>query len=95
FPTTISERPILHTDQLTAALIRDCGPVVILSPGAPAELKESVSRLPLRVISRRLATESDAVPPLSVKIVFKDGRTMTVSDAAALQAALTSAPPGN
>jgi len=95
FPTTISERPILHTDQLTAALIRDCGPVVILSPSAPAELKESVSRLPLRVISRRLATESDAVPPLSVKIVFKDGRTMTLSDGTALQAALTSAPLGN
>ena len=95
FPAAISAQPILHTDQLTAALIQDCGPVVILSLSASPELKEAVSRLPLRVVSRRMAVESDAVSALSVKIVFKDGRTMTVSDGTALQTALTSAPPGN
>jgi uncharacterized protein len=87
-PADIVTRSIIHTDQLLASLIRDHGPVVLLSPSAPPALKEAVSRLPLRVIARRLAVESDAVPPSSVKIVFKDGRTLTASDRAALHSAV-------
>ncbi len=87
------ERPIIFTDQIQAALIRHHSPVVLVSADAPAELKEAVSRLPLRVISRRPATAADAVPAASVKIVFKDGRTLTASSSAALKSALGSSPP--
>jgi uncharacterized protein YyaL (SSP411 family) len=88
-PTDATTRPILHTDQLVAGLIREQAPLVLLSPDAPDSLKEAACRLPVRIVTRRLAVESDAVPTLSVKIVFKDGRTVTASTAAALQGALS------
>lgn len=88
-PLDVKDRPILHTDQLIAGLIRDQAPLVLLSPDAPDALKEAACRLPLRLVSRRLAVESDSVPALSVKIVFKDGRTVTASAPAALQNALS------
>lgn len=82
-PAEAVTRPILHTDQLIAGLIREHAPLVLISPDAPEALKEAVCRLPLRLMTRRLAIESDSVPALSVKIVFKDGRTVTASTAAA------------
>ncbi len=88
------ERPIIFTDHIQAALIRHHSPVVLVSADAPAELKEAVFRLPLRVVSRRPATAADAVPAASVKIVFKDGRTLTASSSTALKSALgPSTPP--
>ncbi len=88
-PIDATTRPILHTDQLVAGLIREQAPLVLLSPDAPDSLKEAACRLPVRMVTRRLAVESDSVPTLSVKIVFKDGRTVTASTAAALQGALS------
>ena len=88
-PTDATTRPILHTDQLVAGLIRELAPLVLLSPDTPDSLKEAACRLPVRMVTRRLAVESDSVPTLSVKIVFKDGRTVTASTAAALQEALS------
>jgi len=86
-PAQVIERPILFTDQLQAALIRFNGPLVLLSPEASPELKEAVSRLPLRIFARRLAKDSDSVGAASAKIVFKDGRTLTASNKAELQTA--------
>lgn len=83
-PADAITRPILHTDQLIAGLIREHGPLVLVSPDASEALKAAVCRLPLRLTTRRLALESDSVPALSVKIVFKDGRTVTASTAADL-----------
>lgn len=88
-PADAMARPIVHTDLLIAGLIREHAPLVLVSPDVPEALKEAVCRLPPRLVTRRPAIESDAVPALSIKIIFKDGRTMPASSADALHEALS------
>ncbi|OYV00045.1 MAG: hypothetical protein CFE26_24595, partial [Verrucomicrobiales bacterium VVV1] len=52
-PTDAIARPIVHSDQLIAGLIREQAPRVLISPDAPEALKEAACRLPLRLLTRR------------------------------------------
>jgi uncharacterized protein len=92
-PTYTLDRPILHTDLMLATLARHFKITVILSPDATPELKNAVQRLQARVIHRRIATEGDAVPPASAKVLLPGGAQVVVDTPQALmQAVLPSGP---
>ncbi|BCU77493.1 DUF255 domain-containing protein [Luteolibacter sp. LG18] len=78
-PTEAIDKPIIHADLVQAALIRHQAPLVLLAPDASAALREAVARLPLRTVSRRLATPADSVPSGQAKIVLADGTSSVAS----------------
>lgn len=88
----VSERPVLHTDRMLAALVREAGPVLTVAADAPDSLKQAVQRLPLHVAIRRAATPADGIPSGSVRIRFAGGREETVNSPDALFRAI---PAGN
>lgn len=82
------DRPILHTDALLGSTIRLRGVSVTLAPDASAALKTAVGRLPLRLISRRIALPAETVSPGSAKITFANGSIVSVNTPAEVESAI-------
>ncbi len=87
-PASVASRPILHTDNLLAALSRHHGVTVLAGAGLSPEMKLAVERLPLRTFHRRSAGTGDEVPAGSVKIFVPGLDPVTVEDVHLLREAL-------
>ncbi len=87
-PTFSIERPILHTDLLQATLAREFPVTVVSGAELPADLRQAVERLPLRMIQRRPANSGDDIPAGSVTVRLPGGETLPVSTPAELAEAL-------
>ncbi len=72
-PRLAAEKPVLHTDQIQAMLLRHYAPLVMIGKELPEPLQATVDRLPLRLFKLRAATAEDAVPAGAVKIIVSDG----------------------
>jgi uncharacterized protein YyaL (SSP411 family) len=82
------DRPILHTDLLQATLAREFKMTAILGPRVSPEMKLAVERLQFRMIQRRAAKPSDAVPDEAVMVVLPSGETRLASTPEALREAV-------
>jgi len=91
-PTYAVDRPILHTDLLSATLSRHFRICAVLGENLPPELGAAASRLAPRVVTRRAARPSDGVPAGSIKILLPGGRDVMVSTPESLQQALLPSP---
>ena len=89
--TSAVQKPILHTDMILAELIRNHAKQVICGSDLSPELRKAVERLPLQVIPRRLAKDSDGIPAGSVRVVSPDGSVKLISEPSALRQELLSA----
>ncbi len=81
-------KPILYSDTITAALVQHQSRVVVFSKDLPPALKMAVERLPLQVIPRRPAKDSDGIPAGSVRVISPDGTGKIVAEPSALMAEL-------
>ncbi len=88
FPSGVTQRPILYTDRLLAAVSRHYGVTVVTGDDLPAGLSAAIQRLPLRTFHRRVAGGDDGVPPGSVKVVLPDGKSELIDDEDLLKEAL-------
>jgi hypothetical protein len=86
------QKPILHTDAILAELIRSHAKQLICGSDLSPELRSAVERLPLQVIPRRLAKDSDGIPAGSVRVVSPDGSVKLVSGASDLRQELLPPP---
>jgi len=89
--TNSVQKPILHTDMILAELIKNHAKQVICGTDLSPELRSAVERLPLQVIPRRLAKDSDGIPAGSVRVVSPDGSVKLISEPSALRQELLSA----
>ncbi len=88
-PTYAVTRPVVHTDLLTAALIRYFPVKVTCGKNLSPELAESVLRLPMRTFPRRAIATGEDVPDGAVRIVYgNDKEGVLVRTPQALQQAL-------
>ena len=78
-PPLAVSRPIVMTDRIVAALVRDHSKVVMYGKDLPAEMRAAVERLPLQLFPRGPAKDSDGVPAGSVRVVSSDGAVKLVS----------------
>ena len=85
--------PIVHSDLLLAALIRHHGVAVTVAADAPADLKDAVACLPLRIATRRLASPEDRIPAASVRLRFAHGEECNVTTMQQLLAAIQAGGP--
>jgi hypothetical protein len=77
--------PILYTDVILAVLIQTHGKSVMIGKNLSPELKSAVERLPLQVIPRYPAKDSDGVPDGSVRVISPDGTGTNLPDASKLR----------
>lgn len=61
FPMAAIHSPIIHSDLIQAALMRNFSDTYVFGEDAPETLKEALARSPLKGVNRRLALPSD--PP--------------------------------
>jgi uncharacterized protein YyaL (SSP411 family) len=54
-PLHALDKPILHTDAILSALVKEHGKTYLIGGGAPDDLKEKIARAPLKGVSRRLS----------------------------------------
>ena len=83
--TNAVQKPILHTDMILAELVKSHAKQVICGADLSPELRNAVERLPLQVIPRRLAKNSDGIPAGSVRVVSPDGSVKLISEPSALR----------
>ena len=96
FPSYTTDRPVLHTDLIIAAISRHYGVIAIYGADLSPDLKLAIERLPMRMVQRRAARADEQVPAGHVKLRFiKDDRTITVDSAAAMLAAIRPAASDN
>jgi uncharacterized protein len=91
-PSYCIDRPVLHSDLLTATVCRHFRVTAVLGADLSPEMKLAVERLPVRFVSRRPATASDEVPAGAVKILLHDNQSVTATTPAQLTAAIFPAP---
>jgi uncharacterized protein YyaL (SSP411 family) len=77
--------PILHSDAIVAALVRHHAKSIVVGRDLSPELKTALERLPLQLIPRRSAKDSDGIPAGSVRVVSPDGAATVVSTPSALR----------
>lgn len=76
--------PILHTDVITAALVKHHSKAVIRGQGLSGEMKTVLGRLPLQLVPQGSAKVSDGIPEGSVRVISADGSGKLISDPSAL-----------
>lgn len=86
-PVFASQRPILHTDLILATLARHHGVSVSEGSGLSPEMRDVLSRLPLRIIKRRTG-EAGKIPAGSVKMTTETGEERIFGTPEALREAL-------
>ncbi len=91
-PIYAVERPILHTDLLQATLAREFKVTIVAGEGISPELKLATERLLLRMFQRRAANSKEEVPAGSVKVIFSNGQSRSVTTPEALQEAVLPLP---
>ena len=92
-PLIAVNRPVLHTDLIEATLVRHHAPLMVMGKNLPAALQTAVTRLPLRLVNRRVATAADQVPDGTVKISQPDGTSEQITSAEVLQKVLLPSAP--
>lgn len=88
-PVFAQRTPMRFTDIILPTVLRHHGPVVVSGPGLSPEMREAVSRLPLRVVRR----SSGPTPDGSVAVIFADGSKILATSPATLREALLHAAP--
>jgi uncharacterized protein YyaL (SSP411 family) len=58
-PMATIDSPILHTDLIQAALMREYAVTFVIGKKAPDDMKEAIARSPLKGVNRRLSGSSD------------------------------------
>ena len=91
-PLYAIDRPMLHTDLLGATLLRHFRVSVLMGKDLPAALAATVSRLPVRTVTRRSALPAEDVPPGAVKVLLPEGKEAVVTSPEELQQALLPSP---
>lgn len=91
-PTYTIDRPILHTDLLTATIAREFRVTIVAGPGISPALKRATERLPIRMIQRRNPLSLGEVPTASVMVILPDGQKRMVTTPEALQEAVLPSP---
>jgi hypothetical protein len=66
---------------------------MVMGKNLPAALQTAVTRLPLRLVNRRVATAADQVPDGTVKISQPDGTSEQITSAEVLQKVLLPSAP--
>ncbi len=84
-PMFALDQPVLHTDLIQATCVRHYAALVVSGKALPEPLQNAVERLPLRLMKRRAAVATDAVPDGSVKILLPDGSARLVATPEAFQ----------
>ncbi len=79
-PEMAVTQPLIATDRIFAALVRDHSRAVVYGKDLPAGMAEAVSRLPLQIVPRGPAKDSDGIPAGSVRVISPDGSSELVSD---------------
>lgn len=91
-PTYAIDRPILHTDVLTATIAREFRVTIVAGTSITPALKQATERLPIRMIQRRNPLSPGEVPTESVMVILPDGQKRTVTTPEALQEAVLPSP---
>lgn len=91
-PVYATERPVMHTDLLQAALVRHFQLTVVSGGGLAPDLEIAISRLPARTVQRRAARPDEQVPAGSVRVLQPGGGSVVVTNAAALRDAVLPPP---
>jgi hypothetical protein len=91
-PTYAIDRPILHTDVLTATIAREFRVTIVAGTGISPALKLATEQLPIRMIQRRNPLSVGEVPTESVMVILPDGQKRTVTTPEALQEAVLPSP---
>ena len=84
-PTYTIDRPMLHTDVLTATIAREFRVTIVAGTDISPALKLASERLPMRMIQRRNSLSKDEVPAGSVMVILPDGQKRTVATPEALR----------
>jgi uncharacterized protein len=87
-PAIATERPVLFSDLLYAALARNYKITVSAGSDLSPELMLALERLNMRQIQRRPAKATDAIPAGSIKITLSDGKSSFATTPNALRAAV-------
>lgn len=91
-PTYAIDRPILHTDVLTATIAREFRVTIVAGTGISPALKLATEQLPIRMIQRRNPLSVGEVPTESVMVILPDGQKRMVTTPEALQEAVLPSP---
>jgi uncharacterized protein YyaL (SSP411 family) len=92
-PADVQRAPVAHTDLLFAALLRNHGVTVSVGIDAPADLKDAIACLPLRLFTRATATPDNPAPPTSARVRFADGAESVVATSKELLSAIQAGGP--
>lgn len=92
-PADVQRAPVAHTDLLFASLLRNHGVTIAVGADAPADLKDAIACLPLRLYTRATATPGNPAPSTSARIRFADGAESVVATAKELLSAIQAGGP--
>lgn len=88
-PMSALSSPILHTDLIQAALMREYGVTYVYGANAPAELRAALARSPLKGVNRREAKPADPAglspEPDGALRIAPGGKARPIKDAAEIK----------
>ena len=91
-PMVALEQPVMHTDLIQATLVRHYAPLVLCGKLLTPAMEAALTRLPLRLVKRRVATAADGVAEGVVKIIRADQSSLEAATPESLQDALLPSP---
>ncbi len=91
-PMLALEQPVMHTDLIQATLVRHYAPLVLCGKHLTPAMDAALTRLPLRLVKRRVATAADGVADGMVKVIQTDQSSSEAATPEALQDALLPSP---
>jgi uncharacterized protein YyaL (SSP411 family) len=92
-PVSAVDQPILHTDILSSTLARSRAITVLIGRGMSEATRDVLTRLPPRLVQRRMALPEDAVEEGSVRILGLAAEPLDVAAGMALPLSLTMSQP--